>query len=279
MFLKILSKYCHPNWSIGLIIVLLQVIMLNAQSITSIDHFQNGQNIRIVYQLQSIGPVQIEVVVSTNGGKSFSTPLQKVSGDVGKVTSSGEKEILWRVLEEVPELVGEEVVFKLKVSKEKKEGDTLVDSHSIGLRARIPYYPRGFLTVGGISRIFPLNKRNAIEGIISVGPWNGIAFTTLFERFYPLFKKSGFKWYWGAGITARPFVSGIVSDLSLGIGINLMAGITYKFKRIPLSISFDFKPTYEQAVLRRNERRLWKGEDYESALSVRYHFNKHKSNK
>jgi hypothetical protein len=58
-----------------------------------------------------------------------------------------------------------------------------------------------------------------------------------------------------------------------------MAGIAYKFKRIPLSISFDFKPTYEQAVLRRNERRLWKGEDYEAALSVRYHFNKHKSNK
>lgn len=84
-----------------------------AQRITSVDHFQDGQNIRIVYQLQSSSPVQIRVQVSTNGGQTFSPPLQKVSGDVGKVSSSGEKEIIWRVLEEVPDLVGDEILFRI----------------------------------------------------------------------------------------------------------------------------------------------------------------------
>jgi hypothetical protein len=175
--------------------------------------------------------------------------------------------------------MGEGVVFRVKVSNEKKRGDTLVDSHNIGLRARIPYYPRGFLSVGGISRVFPLNKRNAIEGIVSIGPWNGLALTTMFERFYKISPKPGLKYYWGLGVTVRPFVSGIVSNLSWGLGVNLMAGIVYKWRSLPLSIGLDFKPTYEQALLRRYQRRLWNAEDYEVAFSIRYHFNKRKAMK
>jgi hypothetical protein len=99
--------------SIVILFCLMGTSWLVAQQISGVDHFQDGQNIRIVYQLQSNGPVQIKVQVSTNGGHSFSAPLQKVSGDVGKVTSSGEKEIIWRVLEEVPDLVGDGILFRI----------------------------------------------------------------------------------------------------------------------------------------------------------------------
>jgi hypothetical protein len=275
LFLRTNLRACF----VFLLLVSIQTNLLKSQVVSNVQSYQQGQDIRIEYLLQSPSPVEIKIEVSTDHGKNFSAPLKQVSGDVGKGITAGQKQIVWRVLEEVPELVGDGVVFRLKVSKEKKEGDALVDSHSIGLRARIPYYPRGFLSVGGVSRVFPLNKRNVIEGIVSIGPWHGLALTTLFERYSPVIRYSGFNWYWGLGVTARPSVSGIVSNFSLGIGINLVAGITYKLKRSPLSVSLDFKPTYEQAVLRQRERRSWKGEDYEFALSVRYHFNKRKLNK
>jgi formylglycine-generating enzyme required for sulfatase activity len=54
---------------------------------------------------------------STDGGKTFSEPLQKVSGDAGKGISSGQKRIVWNVLEEVPELVGDNIVFMVEIAE------------------------------------------------------------------------------------------------------------------------------------------------------------------
>ena len=89
---------------------------LRAQSISSVDHFQEGQHIRIVYELQTSSPVEIQVTYSKDFGKTFSSPLKQVSGAVGKGITAGSKEILWRVLEEIPELVEEGIVFRVSIS-------------------------------------------------------------------------------------------------------------------------------------------------------------------
>jgi len=95
-------------------LLLVTVKTLYSQSITGVDSYQEGQTIRIIYQLNSTVPVEVKVEYSKDEGKSFFT-LKQVSGDVGKGINAGQKQIVWRVLEEVPELVGEGVVFRVSV--------------------------------------------------------------------------------------------------------------------------------------------------------------------
>jgi hypothetical protein len=87
---------------------------VHAQSVTGVDSYQEGQTIRIVYQLNSSVPVEVNVEYSKDRGKSFFA-LKKVSGDVGKGIKAGSKVIIWRVLEEVPELAEEGIVFRVSV--------------------------------------------------------------------------------------------------------------------------------------------------------------------
>jgi len=87
---------------------------VHAQSVTGVDSYQEGQTIRIVYQLNSSVPVEVNVEYSKDRGKSFFA-LKKVSGDVGKGIKPGSKVIIWRVLEEVPELAEEGIVFRVSV--------------------------------------------------------------------------------------------------------------------------------------------------------------------
>jgi len=88
---------------------------LSGQQVSDVLHVQSGQNIQISYSLSAPSPVEIRIEVSTNNGKTFSAPLTKVSGDVGKGITVCSKRIVWRVLEEVPELVGDGVVFRVSV--------------------------------------------------------------------------------------------------------------------------------------------------------------------
>jgi hypothetical protein len=109
-------------------LLLVTVKTLYSQSITGVDSYQEGQTIRIIYQLNSTVPVEVKVEYSKDGGKSFFT-LKQVSGDVGKGINAGQKQIVWRVLEEVPELVGDGVVFRVSViSTEWRPGTILCDT-------------------------------------------------------------------------------------------------------------------------------------------------------
>jgi hypothetical protein len=98
------------------IFILSASLHICAQSITGIDHFQQGQHIRIVYELQTSTPVEIQVMYSKDFGKTFSPPLKQVSGAVGKGITAGSKEIIWRVLDELPELAGEGIVFRVSIA-------------------------------------------------------------------------------------------------------------------------------------------------------------------
>jgi len=90
---------------------------LSAQSVSSVELSQEGKTLVIEYLLKATTPQEILLYFSTDAGKTFSKPLQKVSGDVGKGVTSGQKRIVWNVLEEVPELVGDNIVFMVEIAE------------------------------------------------------------------------------------------------------------------------------------------------------------------
>jgi formylglycine-generating enzyme required for sulfatase activity len=90
---------------------------LISQSVSHVITFREGQNMVIEYVLQTSTPQEILLYCSTDGGKTFSKSLQKVSGDVGKEITAGQKRIVWNVLEEVPEFSGESIVFMVEIAE------------------------------------------------------------------------------------------------------------------------------------------------------------------
>jgi formylglycine-generating enzyme len=95
---------------------LLALGKLSAQSVSSVELSQEGKTIVIEYLLEATTPQEILLYFSTDGGKTFSKPLQKVSGDVGKGVTAGKNRIVWNVLEEVPELVSDSIVFMVEIA-------------------------------------------------------------------------------------------------------------------------------------------------------------------
>lgn len=96
------------------------LIPIHAQSVRDVEMTQEGKNIIIEYILEANSPQEIRLSVSTDGGRSFSAPLRKVSGDVGRGIRSGKKRIEWRVLDELAELVSERVVFMVEIVEEAR---------------------------------------------------------------------------------------------------------------------------------------------------------------
>jgi formylglycine-generating enzyme required for sulfatase activity len=58
-------------------------------------------------------------LLSQDNGATWSGPLKNVSGAVGKNTSAGEQQIIWKVLEEREQLVGDKIKFKVFASGKK----------------------------------------------------------------------------------------------------------------------------------------------------------------
>ena len=96
--------------SVVLIICIVFPIGLAAQ-VYSADAQQEGNNIVITYILTERSDISVRV--STNGGKTFSSPLKSVSGDVGKNISTGQKRIVWKVLDEYESFSFSEVCFSV----------------------------------------------------------------------------------------------------------------------------------------------------------------------
>lgn len=87
---------------------------------------QSGSDIYISYSLQMDPGVvcNIAVYLSCDGGRHFQkTPLRQVAGDIGIQKESGEKTIVWHVLEEESALTGEDLVFKVNVETFWKRTD------------------------------------------------------------------------------------------------------------------------------------------------------------
>lgn len=86
--------------------------------ISSVTATQYGKDIQISYKLSK--KANIMVSVSTDGGKNYSI-IKKVTGDVGKDISPGDKTIRWKVLEEYEKFNYENVCFKVEEVIEQKK--------------------------------------------------------------------------------------------------------------------------------------------------------------
>lgn len=101
--------------SIKLVILSLVTVCcqsLWAQNVSNVTAQQVDKNIHISYSLDKAA--DISVYISANGGNSY-RELKQVSGDVGKTIGPGRKTIVWNVLEEMAELVGDDFVFMVRV--------------------------------------------------------------------------------------------------------------------------------------------------------------------
>ena len=102
-----------------LICLFLCVGVTFAQKISDVTARQVGKQIHITYTLDE--PAEISLYLSTDGGESY-IKLIKVSGAVGQSVTSGRNTIVWNVLEERENLVGDNIVFKVRA-----EGATVTD--------------------------------------------------------------------------------------------------------------------------------------------------------
>ncbi len=98
---------------------------LFAQNVSNADFYQDGKTIVVTYYLDKAADVS--VLVSTDGGVTYSAPLRYVSGDVGKNVQPGNKRIVWDVLSEREKLVGDRVIFKVIAGGNSHNGHEYVD--------------------------------------------------------------------------------------------------------------------------------------------------------
>ena len=93
------------------------IIQYHAQSIENVRAEQDGKNVVVIYDILGAPydhKFDIELFV-TMDGNTFQGPLKSVSGDVGKDILGGRnKRIIWNVLEEVDELIGDQISFKVE---------------------------------------------------------------------------------------------------------------------------------------------------------------------
>lgn len=99
-----------------------QIFISNSQTVQNVTSQQEGNKIKINYQLSNLSANQttkINLYYAVNNG-NFNGPLQKTSGDVGDfVTGNGNKTIMWDVLSEIGSLEGN-TTFKVEVVPQLK---------------------------------------------------------------------------------------------------------------------------------------------------------------
>ena len=88
------------------------------QTVSNVDAYQEGKNIIITYDTDKAGSVG-DVFCSTDGGRTWSNPLRRVTGDVNKQVPAGSHRIVWDVLSEREKLAGANICFKVEVNSGK----------------------------------------------------------------------------------------------------------------------------------------------------------------
>ncbi|MGE0090627.1 MAG: hypothetical protein AB7S50_14235 [Bacteroidales bacterium] len=105
------------KYSAFFILALFPFSLLRAQKVSNVNSLQDGNIIRVTYQVSETIPSQlmkVNLYYSINDG-AYIGPLQKVNGDVGdNLSGNGTKTINWDVLSEVSNLEGN-VKFKVDI--------------------------------------------------------------------------------------------------------------------------------------------------------------------
>lgn len=87
-----------------------------AQTVSNVVASQEGNSIVVSYEIDKSSP-EVGLTVSTDGGKTFSAPLTKVTGDVKNV-QPGRRSIVWDVLAEMESFKGDNIVFNVIAKSE-----------------------------------------------------------------------------------------------------------------------------------------------------------------
>ena len=90
-----------------------------AQKVSNIRAEQRGQDIVVLYSLETTSLCEVSLLLSQDNGVTWGSTLKNVSGDVGKNIASGERQITWKVLEESEQLVGDKIKFKVIANGKK----------------------------------------------------------------------------------------------------------------------------------------------------------------
>jgi hypothetical protein len=103
--------------------------------------------------------------------------------------------------------------------------------------------------MGGISVKKSLSEKSKIEGIFAVPYWRGINLTGLYEQNLVNISKR-FPVYAGAGAHAGSWKYKSNNDDNkryFFVGADVILGAEYTFPSVPLSLSIDYKPSYNIA--------------------------------
>jgi len=104
----------------SLLMLFLSIQDLSAHKVEKIQVKQLRNKISILYDITSekIGQqFDVELFYSSDGGNTFNGPLDSLKGDFGNgVTGGTNKVIVWDVLSEVPNLIGDNIVFKVEAN-------------------------------------------------------------------------------------------------------------------------------------------------------------------
>jgi uncharacterized protein (TIGR02145 family) len=104
-----------------LLIFFFQNFYCSSQSVKNTVCRQEQNNIIVYYNLEALSPCKISLYLSKNGGSSWEGPLKNVKGDVGNKVSSGEKSIIFSVLDEYNELRGDGIKFQVRAEIDRIE--------------------------------------------------------------------------------------------------------------------------------------------------------------
>jgi FKBP-type peptidyl-prolyl cis-trans isomerase len=109
--------------------IYLVVLCLSAQAqkVSNIRAEQRGQDIVVLYSLETSSACEVNLLVSQDSGSTWSALLQNVSGDVGKNIAAGEKQVTWKVLEDREQFVGDKIKFKVAVDAIKSNNFKYAD--------------------------------------------------------------------------------------------------------------------------------------------------------
>jgi len=114
-----------------LFVLLFYISMLcNGVSVVNVNSKQVNLNIEVYYDITGSDAndrFNVSLFCSIDGGKTYSSVLNFVNGDVGYNVEGGfGKKIIWNVLEEMNHLIAEEVVFKVRLEYIPEEARNMV---------------------------------------------------------------------------------------------------------------------------------------------------------
>jgi hypothetical protein len=239
------------HFFLTILIALLLVPLISAQTVDSINVEQAGDFIKIRYKILNSTPDQVyrvKVLCSINGG--MNTEIRSISGDVGDLVAGGKPEywVVWDVLKDVEELKSVEFIVRAELIKDLSAYGTKKPliwanerTHLLALiEIKQPIFGLRFAYCGkwGVSARALYGKREV--------PWEEYLYdkAAVYSLGLDLTKRivnsKGFQMHLMAGISSAKMpvadydISGNVYDYQNHFGLE--SGILVDIKRISISI-------------------------------------------